>query len=95
MLENHELFADKIFGLLISKPFDFELADYNFLLEQNRLNHLTFLENIKLNTDHEWANKEKVQEFIKTFDELKEIKSKENLKNLIDTLIDRIGEKDV
>ena len=83
MLENHELFADKIFGLLISKPFDFELADYNFLLEQNRLNHLTFLENIKLNTDHEWANKEKVQEFIKTFDELKEIKSKENLKNLI------------
>lgn len=91
MLENHELFADKIFGLLISKPFDFELADYNFLLEQNRLNHLTFLENIKLNTDHEWANKEKVQEFIKTFDELKEIKSKENLKNLIILIANKTG----
>ena len=91
MLENHELFADKIFGLLISKPFDFELADYNFLLEQNRLNHLTFLENIKLNINHEWANKEKVQEFIKTFDELKEFKSKENLKNLIILIANKTG----
>ena len=83
MLENHELYADKIFGLLISQPFDFELADYNFLLEQNRLNHLSFIENIKLNFDHTWTNKEKVHQFINTFNELKALKSKENLKNLL------------
>ena len=91
MLENHELYADKIFGLLISKPFDFELADYNFLLEQNRLNHLNFIENIRLNLDRDWVNKEKVQDFIRVFDDLKEFKAKENLKNLLILIANKTG----
>jgi len=91
VLENHELYADKLFGLLISKPFDFELGDYNFLLEQNKLNHLDFISNIKLNLNHEWQNKEKVLSFITTFDELKEIKSNENIKNLLVLIANKTG----
>ncbi len=90
-LENHELWADKLFGLLISKPFNFELADYNFLLEQNRLNHLDFIANIRENLDHDWANKEKVQNFLTTFDSLKDFKATETLKNLIVSVINRTG----
>ncbi len=90
-LENHELWADKLFGLLISKPFDFELADYNFLLEQNRLNHLDFIANLHLNPDHDWVNKEKVQNFLTTFETLKDFKATKNLKELIVDIINQTG----
>lgn len=90
-LENHELYSDKLFGLLISKPFDFELADYNFLLEQNRLNHLDFIANMRLNREHDWANKEKVENFLKTFESLKDFKSAETLKNLLVAVINQTG----
>jgi len=90
-LENHELYADKLFGLLISKPFDFELADYNFLLEQNRLNHLDFITNMRLNRGHDWADKEKVENFLSTFETLKDFKAAETLKNLIVGVINKTG----
>lgn len=90
-LENHELYADKLFGLLISKPFDFELADYNFLLEQNRLNHLDFIANLRLNRERDWANKEKVENFLATFEALKDFKAVETLKNLIVGVINQTG----
>ena len=90
-LENHELYSDKLFGLLISKPFDFELADYNFLLEQNRLNHLDFIANLRLNREHEWVNREKVENFLTTFESLKDYKSAETLKNLIVAVINKTG----
>lgn len=90
-LENHELYADKLFGLLISKPFDFELSDYNFLLEQNRLNHLDFIANLNKNYDYEWANPNKVKDFITTFNSLKELKATENLKNIIVGVINKTG----
>lgn len=90
-LENHELYADKLFGLLISKPFDFELADYNFLLEQNRLNHKDFIANLRLNREHDWANKEKVENFLTTFETLKDFKAAETLKNLIVSTINQTG----
>lgn len=90
-LENNELYADKIFGLLLSKPFDFDNSDYNFLLMQNRLNHKDFITNIRQNINREWADKEKVIAFIETFDELKELKSSETLKNTLIELINRTG----
>lgn len=91
MLANNELYADKIFGLLLSKPFDFEPADYNFLLEQNRLNHKDFVSNIRINTNREWGNPAKVKAFIETYDNLKEIKANETLKNLVIAAINRTG----
>jgi DNA helicase-2/ATP-dependent DNA helicase PcrA len=88
-LENQELFADKLFGMLLSKPFEFEAEDYNFLLEQNRLNHKDFIFNISSNIGREWKNSEKVNSFITVFNELKELKAHEPLKNLIVEIINR------
>lgn len=90
-LENHELYSDKLFGLLISKPFDFELSDYNFLLEQNRLNHQDFIANIRQNIEYEWTNPDKVKDFISTFDFLKDFKSTETLKNILIAIINKTG----
>lgn len=90
-LENNELYSEKLFGLLLSKPFEFEPADYNFLLEQNRLNHKDFITNLKANLEREWASREKVSNFIQTYDDLKEIKSHESLKNIIIEIINRTG----
>ncbi|MCM1009760.1 MAG: ATP-dependent helicase [Fusobacterium sp.] len=90
-LENHELYADKLFGLLVSKPFDFELADYNFLLSQNRLNHKDFIANLRTNIDHEWADKDKVKNFLAVFENLKDLKATESLKNLIVGIINQTG----
>lgn len=90
-LENNELYSDKLFGLLLSKPFEFAAADYNFLLEQNRLNHKDFISNILLNIDRDWSNKEKVSNFIETYNDLKELKSHENLKNTVIELINKTG----
>ena len=90
-LENNALYSDKIFGLLLSKPFEFDAVDYNFLLEQNRLNHKDFISNILINIDREWSNKEKVIKFIEIYNELKEIKSNESLKNIIMEVINKTG----
>ncbi len=90
-LENHELYADKLFGLLVSKPFDFELSDYNFLLAQNRLNHKDFIANLRENSDHAWVDKDKVKNFLAVFENLKNLKATDSLKNLIVGIINQTG----
>jgi len=90
-LENHELYADKLFGILLAKPFDFELEDYNFLFEQNRLTHRDLLSNIRENISREWKNPDKVNNFFTTFEELRELKAHEPLKNLVVEIINQTG----
>lgn len=91
-LENNFKYSDKLFALLLSKPFEFELADYNFLLEKNRLNHKDLITNIRENIDtYEWKNKELVCSFIKTFDTLRKIKSCVNVKKLIIDVVNKTG----
>ncbi len=91
-LENNFLYSDKLFGLLLSKPFAFDLIDYNFLLEQNRLNHKDLITNIRLNLDtHNWENKGIVSKFIEDFESLRKIKSCENIKNLIVDVVNKTG----
>lgn len=82
-LYNHSYYSEQLFGLIGSEPFSFEAEDYCYLLHQNRLNHKDFIENIRLNQDYEWKNKEKVLGFLHTYDELKSLQGKENLKNFI------------
>ena len=91
MLENNELYADKIFGVLLSKPFNFEPSDYNYLLTQNRLNHKDFISNIQTNIDREWTNSNKVRRFIEVYDELKEQKAHATVKSLLITLVNKTG----
>lgn len=91
-LENNVIYSDKLFGLLLSEPFSFEISDYNYLLVQNRTNHKDLITNIRINIDtYNWANKEKIQKFISDFDYLKKIKSAENIKNLIIDVTNRTG----
>jgi len=90
-LENNEFYSDKLFGLLLAKPFDFARADYNFLLAQNRLNHKDFISNVRINLQRDWADKEKVSNFIETYDELQEVKASESLKNTIVEIINKTG----
>ena len=91
-LYNPVYYSDKLFGLLGAEPFSFEADDYCFLLSQNKLNHKDFIENIKINlTEHEWKNKEKVETFIETYDKLKSLQSKENLKNFVMAVCNETG----
>ncbi len=90
-MENNELYSDKLFGLLLSNPFDFEKSDYNFLLEQNRLNHKDFITNIRKNINKEWTDADKIKNFITVYDELCELRSHESLKNILIEVINRTG----
>lgn len=90
-LFNHSYYSEQLFGLLGSEPFAFEAEDYSYLLSQNRLNHKDFVENIRLNKDHDWKDKEKVLGFLDTYDELKKLQAKENLKNLIVSVCNKTG----
>jgi DNA helicase-2/ATP-dependent DNA helicase PcrA len=90
-LYNHSYYSDKLFGLLGSEPFAFEPEDYMFLLKQNRLNHKDFIVNIKENLSHDWQNKDKVLNFIKTYDHLKTIQASQSVKNLIISLCNETG----
>ncbi len=91
LLDNYVKAKDKPFALLLSKPFDFELEDYNFLLEQNKPYKKDFITIIRENISREWKNKEKVTGFLNTFDELKELKYKKNLKDFILEIVNRTG----
>ncbi len=91
-LYNCEYNADKLFGLVLSKPFEFDNQDYSFLLEKNRLTHKSIIANIKDNLKtHKWANPQKINEFITTFDTLSGYKCSMNLYNFILEVINKTG----
>jgi len=91
-LVNHEFYADKLFGLLLTKPFEFSNEDYNYLLIQNRINHKDLITNIKLSKDnHTWASPDKVNNFINTFEQLIKLKSSMNITELIINVINKTG----
>jgi len=90
-LYNHSYYSEKLFGLLGAEPFAFEPEDYMFLLTQNRLNHKDFIENIRNNKDHVWKNREKTENFIRTYDKLKSLQAVENIKNLVISVCNETG----
>lgn len=91
-LQNNELYADKLYAVLLSKPFEFAVNDYNILLEKNRINHKDLVTNIREFLDVvKWENKEIIEKFIKDFDYLKKAVACNNIKNLIIEVINRTG----
>ncbi len=89
---NHQYYGDKLFGLLLSEPFEFANEDYSFLLEQNRINHMDLITNIKENLKtHKWNNELKVNNFIKTFDYLTSLKGALNIRDFIIETVNRTG----
>ncbi|MBQ3640467.1 ATP-dependent helicase, partial [bacterium] len=92
VLLNHELYSDKLFSLLLSEPFSFDIEDYNFLLYQNRLNHKDFIFNIRENISaRNWANVDKIKKFIDDFDYLKKFMTSDNIVNLLVETVNRTG----
>lgn len=91
ILDNHIYGMDKLFPLLLSKPFDFETEDYNFLLEQNKPVKKDFITLIKENIDYDWKNPDKVKNFINTYEKLKTLKYHKNLKSLVLEIANRTG----
>lgn len=91
MLQNKALHADKIFGLILSKPFDFSIEDFNILMEKSMVNHKDFISNIEENIDIEWKSKEKVKKFYEDYRFLSDFSVSESIRNLIVEIINRTG----
>ena len=75
-----DLYSDKLIKLLLNKPFSINSKDYE-LIYNAKTNHKSIIEAIKEIDD--FVEKDKIDNFIKTFEYLKEYKSNENLKNIV------------
>lgn len=93
ILINPILYSDKFFGLLLSKPFLIDTEDYNRLLKEKHLhkieNRKDFISNMRLFKDFE--DNEKIQDFLGTYDYLKEYSQTHNLRDVIVEIFNRTG----
>ena len=92
-LDNHILNSDKLFGLLLSSPFELDIKDYNRLLIENRINRKDFITNMKslLKKDNEFVDEPKIKKFLDVFNYLKDYSSKNDLHETIIEIINRSG----
>ncbi len=89
---NAEMHSDKLFALPMCNPFDFNPYDYGILLEKSRSEKsCDFISLIKANKDYQWKEPEKINNFVATYDTLKQKVSKTDLKNLIEEVIEKTG----
>ncbi len=92
-LDNHILNGDKLFALLLSEPFNINLEDYIKLLRQNligrREERKDFITNMRILSD--WADENRINGFLKTFDYLKDFAQKHSLKNTLIELVNKTG----
>ena len=83
-LENSYYYSDKLFGLLLCAPFNFDNKDMTFLIQQNKINHNDLITNIRNNLDsYKWQAPDKVKKFIHDFDKLLKLKNVLNVRDLI------------
>lgn len=92
-MNNHVLASDKLFGLMLSKPFKLDIQDYNKILKEQRL-----LKNDRLNdfislmrTLTDWKNPEIISKFLETFDNLQTFATTNSLRNTIIEVVNRTG----
>ncbi len=92
-LNNHLLSSDKLFGLMLSEPFKLDLEDYNKILHQQQLRKNDepgdFIS--LMSTLSDWKNPQKIEEFLKTFEYLKEYSASNSLRNTVVEVINRTG----
>ena len=91
-LNNQVLCSDKLFGLLLAKPFEISLKDYNKLLKEHKRScreNNDFITNMgKLSG---WDNESKIKSFLNTFKELKTFASTNNLRNTVIEILNKTG----
>lgn len=80
MLVNPVLNADKIYKLLLLPPFNFNPQDYLKLYEQESFNGSLI---DKMRKVDDWAEPQKIQNFLKTYDYLKEFQACETVRNIV------------
>lgn len=92
-LNNHILSSDKLFGLMLAEPFKLDLDDYNKIIREQRImredRNNDFI-SLMLTLD-DWKNPEKINNFIKTFNELKNYATNNPLRNTIIEILNRTG----
>lgn len=92
-MNNHLLSSDKLFGLMLSEPFKLDLEDYNKILHEQQLlkkdEPSDFISLMQTLSD--WKNPQKIEEFLKTFDDLKEYASSNTLRNTVVEIVNRTG----
>ena len=81
-LINPEMHSYRIFELLLSKPFDIHPKDYQILYEEVSKGK-TFIDVLRNIDKSKFTMPEKFENFLKTYDYLREYMSKENIKNTI------------
>ena len=75
-----DLYSDKLIKLLLNQPFNINSKDFE-LINNAKTNHKSIIEAIK-EIDN-FIEQDKINNFIQTFEYLKEYKNNENLKNII------------
>lgn len=90
---NHYLSSDKLFGLMLAEPFKLDLDDYNKILHEQQIlrgkehnDFVTLMQKLE-----GWRNPKKIQEFLKTFEDLKTYVSTNTLRSSIIEIINRTG----
>lgn len=86
-LVNPELNSDRLFGLLLSEPFNIDLDDYNKILHENKITKMNFISLMRMLRD--WKNEEKITKFLQIYDDLKEYALTNSLRNTVVELINR------
>lgn len=79
-LVNPVIYADKLFKLMLLPPFNLHPNDYLKLYEQQSFTG-TLIE--KMQKINDWVEPDKINEFLKTYNELREISASETIKNIV------------
>ncbi len=88
ILVNPELYCDKFLKLLLLPPFNLNPKDYQKLYEQKSTNK-TFIDSMREIQD--FIEKEKIEKFLKIYDELKFYSSLETLRNIVLEIVAKTG----
>lgn len=91
-LNNQVLCSDKLFGLLLAKPFEISLKDYNKLLKEHKRScrdNNDFVTNMGILSG--WDDDAKIKKFLRTFNELKEYSATHNLHNTVIEILNKTG----
>lgn len=91
MLLNPDIHSDKFFGAVLCPPFGFSPWDYAFLLEEYKNHGRNFIETMRQKSDYNWQNPKKIEEFLKTYDKLKEKIEEFNLADLVESVLEKTG----
>ncbi len=86
---NHLLSKDKFYSLFLTEPFAIALEDYNKALNLIDVTENNFIEVFR--NYHDWKCPEKINNFIKTYDDITEYSRANTLRNTVVEIINRSG----